>query len=156
VPSSIRSQAINAIVATIAAVNGTSDYFTDLTGPKVVSLAQEAAQKRRDLGLPIIIRVRDSIEETRRADQHSALDSRLEVIIEVFVRAGMDEVVVDKANNVIHDVRLALDRNTQLGGVVYDCFITTIGEPEYDFDSRFASFAMVATVRYDMMQGITA
>jgi hypothetical protein len=152
--ASSRKQAVAQLVAILGAIAPAGGYTNDLTGPGACSIAQETQQRRRESGLPAIVRIRDADEFIERASvTGDRMQARLVLVIELYRKRVGDEVVVNQMNDLIEDVRLAIDKNTTLNGAVVDCFVSAVEAPVYDFDEQDSTCSLQATADYYFTQG---
>ena len=151
---STRRNCITQAIAILAAVAPAGGYVNDLTASGTVSIAQETVQRRRESGAPIAVRVRDMEEEIERASVTGDLmQSRLRLAVELMRKSPADVAIVDAMNDLIADVRLAIDRNTNLNGVAVDAWVAAIEPPAYDFDQQDGTCTMYVDVLYYLTQG---
>jgi hypothetical protein len=152
--ASHRKLAYTALVTTLQGVTPGAGYTNDLSGTGIVSVAIESWEKRREMRKQVLVRVRDGAETVSHGSLTGGTqDGVLSLVIELLVRATGDARIVDTANDLIADVRLAVDKNPRLGNAVTDAFVSIVGEPDYDFDGRVAAVTLVVAATYDWTQG---
>jgi hypothetical protein len=155
VAGSIRQNAIGSLVATLQSITPANGYLNDFSGSGVVSLAQETVEARQEMNRAVVIRVRDGAEITDRRGAHdTVMQARLALVVEVIVRKVQNVAMVTTVNDVIGDIRLAVDKNVHLNQFVDDATVQQISEPSYDWTQQVAVFALTVVAIYDYMAGI--
>jgi hypothetical protein len=151
---SARRSALNALVTILRGVTPGAGYVNDLSGTVTVTIVTDSMIKRRESGVLVAVRVRDGAETAQRVSlTGGSMVGALSLVVELLVRSRGDTMLVDTTNDLIGDVRLAVDKNTRLQNTVTDAYVTVVGEPDYDFDGRVAAVTLVIAATYDYTQG---
>jgi len=155
---SIRKQAVAALVAQIAVVNGPSaTYFKDLTGDDQVSSLLMTSDQRSVLEHDNWVYVYDGTESIEGIDViGETFESTLEFLVVCLVRSeSTDTPMLEELNDLLHDVMLAVGIDTSLGGLVSGLRVTSIETPVYNSQDSEGLAVIHALCTYDFETGST-
>lgn len=148
-----RKSLILAVRTAIRAATGDPNYFNDLSGNYVVQLGRESLGslvEGRDL---VAIRVYDGLDSQAMRGVNAEMTAQLEVLVVVVVR-NSSATLVEKMNDVIADVELAIGANRSAGGDCTDLMIRSIDPPNYDFEREVATTIVRIAAEYSYTAGV--
>lgn len=160
--SSKRRNAIAQLVAVLAAVTAGADYFYTLSGDQQVAATFESDDVRLGNPAGITLRIRDGQEthERRFANPGGAGGENtaiLHLMIDVLLRhqSGDGPNMIVEMQNVIHDVMLAIAKNSTLNNSVNDAMVDLVEPPIYDTIQNLAAVMIRVRVEYDYEPSVT-
>lgn len=157
--TTVRWDAIQAIVATLKTINGTGDYTEDLSIGDRASDGFETREQRQQMRHSATARVVEGVERVEHPEISGAIeDTFLEVAIDFMVKgnaADTTTTIRKRLNQGLGDINLAIARNKKLGGLVVWIVKAAIDAPAYAFDQRTGSAVMRFIVRYNNVAGTT-
>ena len=127
------------------------NYFNDLSVTGTVELGRETFQSLQEGANRVAIRVWDGGDRHRWTGS-ADIQGELEVLVHVLVRDAAP-TLVERFNDVMADITLAIGANRGLGGSSTTLRIGGIDPPTYDFDVAVAHTIVRITATYDYTAG---
>lgn len=148
-----RKLVILAVRDGIRLVDGTAPYFSDLSGNYTVQLGRESLGSLTEGKNPVAVRIYDGLDSQIYRGVNAEVEADLEVIVVVVVR-NSSGTLVERLNDVIADIELAVGLNRSGGGDCTDLRIKSIDPPNYDFEREVATAIIRIAGSYSYTAGV--
>lgn len=154
---SLRKDAIQGMVTTLAALTVALGYHYDYNGQGQVSKLMDTVDARRAGGQRLTVRVADGAETFvhRTLGTQRLITAQLEILIHAMLVVQTPSDIVDKLNDVVHDIHLAIDKTPRLGVSIVDAVVVEIDAPDYDIENSTAGVLIHVRADYDYQSGVS-
>ena len=127
------------------------EYFNNLSVAGTVELGRETTPSMLEGGSPVVMRVRD-LEDRHEPIGGADTQGRVQIGVDVLVRDAAT-TLVERLQDVLADVTLAIGKNRGLGGQSTTLRLASVDPPTYDFDGQVAYVLVRVAATYDYVAG---
>lgn len=144
-----RKKLIQGVATALRTIDGSADFFFNLTNS--VYVRRDELEVRLSETYPIACRVYDLQERSTYRGATEGVTCEVTIVAEFTIRDSA-QAIVDRVQDVIADVELALGRNLAPGGNSTMLRIDSIEPPFYDLKKEFAvvTVRLLGTYDYDL------